>query len=344
MKDNILSSSQSPSSSSSQKLANQRAYGSASPLLPASSSDTSPRSVSSSFKYGFSREDQLKMANEYTDKQLNVGDKWYLINSDWYTRWLKYIGKESHGDAALSATSPSKSHMNVSPEKINNLTLLERNETTQKYSLKNAIIEEVDYYTVPIELWSYLANCYGLTNPDNVDVIERVVIDDSANLDGETLRIELRRLNVSLSCSNWKSEYDLKVVREEMSRQTKLEDIVEKIRKTFNIPNEKAIKLYLKSVQYNTKVTPIELTKTKTLSNSGYGTDDIILGEVQEASGVNPPNNGPPPLPVTSGTPSVPLTSTTFSTQTRQSSRNLEYNSFSNRHNDYKPGKFFLFT
>jgi hypothetical protein len=111
------------------------------------------------------------------------------------------------------------------------------------------------------------------------------------------------------------------------------------------VPSEKAIKLYLKSDQDDTNVTPIELTKKKTLSNSGYGMNDIIIGDVQEASSgaVNPPSNVPPPLPVTASGASLPLTTSHFSTQTRQSSRNLEYNSFSNRHNDYKPGNNFIF-
>jgi hypothetical protein len=344
MKENLLASqSQSPSLSSSQKLAGGGGGSSLKTLStsPSQQTETSPRrGVTPSFKYGFSREDQLKMANEYTDKPLCEGDKWYLINSDWYTRWIKYIGRES-GDGV--AASPSKSYMNVSPEKINNLSLLEKNDQTQKYSLKHGISEEVDYFTVPIELWSYLANCYGLTNHDSLDIIEREVIDDSANLDGEQLRIELRRLNVSLSCRNWKSEYESKVIVEEMSRQTKLEDIVEKIRKNFKVPSEKAIKLYLKSDQDDSNITPIELTKKKTLSNSGYGMNDIIIGDVQEASSaVNPPNNVPPPLPVTASGSSLPLTTSTFSTQTRQSARNLEYNSFSNRHNDYKPGNSFF--
>jgi ubiquitin carboxyl-terminal hydrolase 4/11/15 len=278
--------------------------------------------------YDFSKEEQLKMANKYLEKQLNIDDKWYLINSDWYTRWIKYINLNS---GELN---------NISPEKINNKSLVELNESTKNYMLKKGLQEESDYFTVPIELWTYLVKCYGLFGVGNLDVIERIVIDDSADLTGLNLRIELTRLSVSLSCRNWKSEqFEKKIVVEEMSRQTKLEEIVEKMRKLFEIPNEKQMRLFLKSEPDDQNETPIDLTKYTTLNNSGYGINDIIVAHVQDNAQVNPPIQVPPPLPVVASASGVTLTPTTFSTQTRQSSRNFEYNSFTNRNNgDYKPG------
>ena len=277
----------------------------------------------------FTKADQLKMVNENIDKPLALNDKWYLVNSDWFTRWFKYIGYK------VEETS------NISPDKINNKSLLLYNERTKRNSLREDILEEVDYYTVSHELWTYLVSCYGLSNAENTDVIERQVIDDSADQDGFTLRIEIRPLNVSLSCRSWKPDMDNKIVVEEMSRQTKLTDVMQRIRALFEIPDEKKLKLYFKS-QDEKNVQALDLTKNTTLATSGYGVYDIILAEVVDstATGVstaavatNPPKQVPPSMPAT-----TTLAPTTFTTHTRQSARNVEYNSYSNRHSDYKPG------
>ena len=215
---------------------------------------------------------------------------------------------------------------------------------------------------MPAELWNYLTQIYGLALPDDRDVIERCVIDDSAECDGLQLKIELRRLQVSMSCRNWRhdgtvGDLEKSVFVEEMSRQTRLVDIAEKMRQLFHIPAEKKLKLFFKSrqqaVQDEERLTPVDhLAKNATLTNSGFGVNDIILGEVQNGNDAattttsssetspltKPPGHEPPPLPTTVGSAHTSLTSSTFSTQTRQSSRNIDYNSFSNRHSDHKPG------
>ncbi len=56
----------------------------------------------------------------------------------------------------------------------------------------------------------------------NQDVIVRTVINDSVDENESSLRIELYKLNVNLSCSvNWKKTTKT-LVAEEMSRQTTL--------------------------------------------------------------------------------------------------------------------------
>ena len=100
-------------------------------------------------KYGFSKEDQLKMANEYRNKPLSVGDKWYLINADWFNKWAKYIGLDSKGSLTI-------------PDAIDNKCLFK----PESKVLKEGIQEEIDYYTIPEELWDYLVKIYSIAQPE----------------------------------------------------------------------------------------------------------------------------------------------------------------------------------
>ncbi len=114
-----------------------------------------------------SREDQKIKASKWINKELKLGDKWYLINSDWYTRWANYIGIQLNNDnesihlSNHQQQNQMKLSSYLSPDKINNKTLL--NSDNQ---LKSQLTEEVDYYPVCEELWNYLVHLYSTTAPE----------------------------------------------------------------------------------------------------------------------------------------------------------------------------------
>lgn len=101
--------------------------------------------------YGKDKDGQRKMADEYLNKQLQVGDKWYLINSAWFLKWKTYIGLE---------TSLSARDRTGSPDKICNSSLL----TPNGQSLLPGLTEENDYFTICEELWWYLVKVYSITS------------------------------------------------------------------------------------------------------------------------------------------------------------------------------------
>jgi hypothetical protein len=113
-----------------------------------------------------SRDDQKLKAIKLMNKKLKLGDKWYLINSDWFTRWANFVGYQLNNDNETIMTSNSKVGSSLSnflsPDKINNKTLL-INGTEQ---LKQQLTEEVDYYTVCEELWNYLVQIYSINSPE----------------------------------------------------------------------------------------------------------------------------------------------------------------------------------
>jgi hypothetical protein len=93
------------------------------------------------------KEEQRKFYEKNKDKPLELGDKWYLINTSWFQRWLAYIGVE-------------EPETNISPERINNACLMKPNDNKH---LRDDLLEENDYYTVSEELWKYLVNIYSTT-------------------------------------------------------------------------------------------------------------------------------------------------------------------------------------
>lgn len=219
-------------------------------------------------------DEQKRMAIEFKNKELKLGDKWYLINSDWFTKWTSYIGLELDEFNNLMPKSDGE-NTTLKPDKINNKSLLTMNPVTKKLFLKDNILEDTDYYTVPEELWNYLVKIYGLSRSE--DEIRRVVIDDSLDNSISTLKIEIRPLNVSLSCNyqtksrtasgtsvtSTSNTHDSQpahsnIVTEEMSRQASLDQVIERIRKLFNVPQEKKTRLLFKS-KYDDKSSTIQV-------------------------------------------------------------------------------------
>lgn len=164
-------------------------------------------------------------------KPLRQGEKWYLIANEWFVNWNNYIGFKS----AASKT------IGTEPKKINNRNLLDYDDTLKKYVLKESLVENTDYVTIPEELWNYLSQIYSVETPE--DVIQRFVINDSMDDFNDDLKVELHYLKINLTTSNWNKK---DTICEEFSRQTKLENLIEHMKKLFNVPNDRKCRLFLK--------------------------------------------------------------------------------------------------
>ncbi|CAF0837839.1 unnamed protein product [Brachionus calyciflorus] len=236
-----------------------------------------------------STEDQRQFALKYLDKELKEGDKWYLINQDWFNKWLAYIGLRK--DVQWIQTQSS----NQQPEKINNQGLLEFDQDTNSYVLKENLMENVDYYTVPDELWTFITQMYQLESEN--DIVERQVINDSID-NGQDLKIETRLLKIHLTYKNTtKTIY--------ISRSENWD----KLKNLFDLPLDKTLKFFFKN---DAKLDSIDIIKTPTFNSASVATEDTIV--------IDESIPAPPSL------------------NTRSTTRSFESYSFSNRHNDYKPG------
>lgn len=79
-----------------------------------------------------------------------------MINSDWLVKWANYIGLK------VPSIDAKVSKLTQKPDKINNKNLLS---TTTK-QLKANLTEEIDYFTIPEELWLYLTRIYSFTQKE----------------------------------------------------------------------------------------------------------------------------------------------------------------------------------
>ena len=199
-------------------------------------------------------ESQKQLAIEYLNKQLKEGDKWYLINAEWFKKWLSYIGIKR--DNVITACEPS----NQSPGKISNQSILEKDPDIDYYYLKEGSLEEINFFTVPQELWECLNEVYGKESEN--DTIERVVINDSQE-GGVELKIEIKLLRIKVEYKK-----DTKIFF--LSRLFKLS----KLKDLLKIPSEKPVRFFFKE---DSGQQLIDETKSPTLFSNSVSMNDTIL-------------------------------------------------------------------
>ncbi len=190
-------------------------------------------------------------------------------------------------------------------------------------------------------------------------MIERVVIDDSVDKESSVLKIEVRKLTVNLGCTYKSPGNDQpSVVTEEMSRQTLLSDIVERMRDLFHVPSGRKIRMFYRSTFDDKMLSPIDVTQEATLNSSGFGVEDTILLDVEDESGawindklqraaltgggVSSPPVPPPAPPLTTvtntSTAAAATCGSTASPRSITTRSNSDY-SYSNRQGgDYRAG------
>nr|XP_040125635.1 ubiquitin carboxyl-terminal hydrolase 4 isoform X8 [Ictidomys tridecemlineatus] len=82
---------------------------------------------------------------------LQRGAQWYLIDSRWFKQWKKYVGFDSWDMYNVG-------EHNLFPGPIDNSGLFSDPESQ---TLKEHLIDELDYVLVPTEAWNKLLNWYG---------------------------------------------------------------------------------------------------------------------------------------------------------------------------------------
>uniref|UniRef100_A0A3B4UFE0 ubiquitinyl hydrolase 1 n=1 Tax=Seriola dumerili TaxID=41447 RepID=A0A3B4UFE0_SERDU len=83
-----------------------------------------------------STESQKQTIGSLLKTTLRKGDEWYLIDSRWFKQWKKYVGFDSWTCTMLGDVSCF-------------------------FTLKEHLIDELDYVLVPTEAWNKLVSWYG---------------------------------------------------------------------------------------------------------------------------------------------------------------------------------------
>jgi hypothetical protein len=99
--------------------------------------------------------EQYKFSYKLLNKQMKLGEKWYLINKDWYNKWSTFINRNNF-------------NLLEQPGVINNDSILNNlfklNDDSDK--IKSNLVNGLDYYVVCQELWEYLKKFYGLSKTE----------------------------------------------------------------------------------------------------------------------------------------------------------------------------------
>ncbi|KAM6059100.1 ubiquitin carboxyl-terminal hydrolase 4 isoform 2-T2 [Theristicus caerulescens] len=195
------------------------------------------------------------------------GESWYLVDSRWFKQWKKYVGFDSWdmfgaGDLSLF------------PGPIDNSGLFGDPETQ---SLKEHLIDELDYVLVPTEAWNKLVTWYGCI--DGQQPIVRKVVE--YGLFVKHYKVEVYLLELKLGES---SDPD-NVVSCHFSKADTVATIEKEMRKLFNIPAEKETRLWNRYMSNTYE----QLSKLdSTVQDAGLYQGQVVLIEVKNEDGTWP--------------------------------------------------------
>ncbi|XP_076202359.1 ubiquitin carboxyl-terminal hydrolase 4 isoform X2 [Aptenodytes patagonicus] len=198
---------------------------------------------------------------------LKPGESWYLVDSRWFKQWKKYVGFDSWdmfgvGDPGLF------------PGPIDNSGLFGDPETQ---SLKEHLIDELDYVLVPTEAWNKLVTWYGCI--DGQQPIVRKVVE--YGLFVKHYKVEVYLLELKL-CES--SDPD-SVISCHFSKADTVATIEKEMRKLFNIPAEKETRLWNRYMSNTYE----QLSKLdSTVQDAGLYQGQVVLIEVKNEDGTWP--------------------------------------------------------
>ncbi|XP_074909170.1 ubiquitin carboxyl-terminal hydrolase 4 isoform X3 [Buteo buteo] len=198
---------------------------------------------------------------------LRPGESWYLVDSRWFKQWKKYVGFDSWD--IFGAGDPG-----LFPGPIDNSGLFGDPETQ---SLKEHLIDELDYVLVPTEAWNKLVKWYGCI--DGQQPIVRKVVE--YGLFVKHYKVEVYLLELKL-CES--SDPD-NVISCHFSKADTVATIEKKMRKLFNIPAEKETRLWNRYMSNTYE----QLSKLdSTVQDAGLYDGQVVLIEVKNEDGTWP--------------------------------------------------------
>ncbi|XP_053318592.1 ubiquitin carboxyl-terminal hydrolase 15 isoform X2 [Spea bombifrons] len=196
--------------------------------------------------------------------QLRRGDTWYLIDSRWFKQWKKYVGFDSWDKYQMG-------DQNVYPGPVDNSGLLKDADTQ---SLKEHLIDELDYILLPTEGWNKLVSWYTLM--ENQEPVARKVVEQGMFVKHCKVEVYLTELKL---CENGNMS---NIVTRRFSKADTIDMIEKEMRKIFNIPEEKETRLWNKYMSNTFE----PLTKTEsTIQDAGLYQGQMLVIEQKGQDG-----------------------------------------------------------
>uniref|UniRef100_A0A2K5DEW0 Ubiquitin carboxyl-terminal hydrolase 4 n=1 Tax=Aotus nancymaae TaxID=37293 RepID=A0A2K5DEW0_AOTNA len=198
---------------------------------------------------------------------LQRGAQWYLIDSRWFKQWKKYVGFDSWDMYSMG-------QHNVFPGPIDNSGLFSDPESQ---TLKEHLIDELDYVLVPTEAWNKLLNWYGCV--EGQQPIVRTVVEHGLFV--KHCKVEVYLLELKL-CEN---SDPTNVLSCHFSKADTIATIEKEMRKLFNIPAERETRLWNKYMSNTYE----QLSKLdNTVQDAGLYQGQVLVIEPQNEDGTWP--------------------------------------------------------
>ncbi|XP_008497301.2 ubiquitin carboxyl-terminal hydrolase 4 isoform X1 [Calypte anna] len=198
---------------------------------------------------------------------LRPGESWYLVDSRWFKQWKKYVGFDSWD--MFGAGDPS-----LYPGPVDNSGLFSDPETQ---SLKENLIDELDYVLVPTEAWNKLVTWYGCIEGQQ-PIVRKVV---EYGLFVKHYKVEVYLLELKL-CES--SDPD-NVISCHFSKADTLATIEKEMRKLFNISDEKETRLWNRYMSNTYE----QLSKLdSTVQDAGLYQGQVVVIDVKREDGTWP--------------------------------------------------------
>nr|KAF6335986.1 ubiquitin specific peptidase 4 [Pipistrellus kuhlii] len=206
---------------------------------------------------------------------LQRGAQWYLIDNRWFKQWKKYVGFDSWDMYNVG-------EHNMFPGPIDNSGLFSDPESQ---TLKEHLIDELDYVLVPTEAWNKLLDWYGCVEGQQ-PIVRKVV---EYGLFVKHCKVEVYLLELKL-CENSDPN---NVLSCHFSKADTIATIEKEMRKLFNIPAERETRLWNKYMSNTYE----QLSKLdNTVQDAGLYQGQVLVIEPQNEDGTWPrqtlPSNG----------------------------------------------------
>ncbi|KAJ8409354.1 hypothetical protein AAFF_G00235520 [Aldrovandia affinis] len=198
---------------------------------------------------------------------LRRGDEWFLVDCRWFKQWKKYVGFDSWDMYNVGELS-------VYPGPIDNSGLFLGPENP---TLRDNLIDELDYVLMPSEAWCTLVEWYGCLEGQH-PIVRKVV---EYGMFVKHCKVEVYLLELNL-CENDNME---NVVTRHFSKADTIDTIEKEMKSLFDIPTEMETRLWNKYMSNTYE----QLNKMdSTVQDAGLFQGQVLVIERQNADGTWP--------------------------------------------------------
>ncbi|KAK3768270.1 hypothetical protein RRG08_031063 [Elysia crispata] len=208
-------------------------------------------------------ETQKSIIGDYLKETLKKDEFWYLVDVRWFKQWKKYVGYDQWDTHSMGDQS-------VHPGPIDNSSLFMQDTKT----LKEDLVDELDYILLPKEGFEKLASWYG-TIPTQ-EPITRKVIEQGVYV--KHCKVEVYLMELKL-CENSDTT---NVFAHLFSRADTIAMIEKVMRERFSIADSKEVRLWNRYMSNTYE----HLSKMDvTLQNAGLYPGQVIVVEIKNEDG-----------------------------------------------------------